>query len=88
MVWCARCLLQPRTHAWMLALPCPCRWCVQYGLLPREEAEAWVLEQAQVRYARAVGGTAGNEHALFLCAMSAAQHSRHSTRCLASQPGH
>ena len=25
------------------------RWCVQHGLLPRAQAEAWVLEQAQVR---------------------------------------
>ena len=24
------------------------RWCAQHGLLPREEAEAWVVEQAQV----------------------------------------
>lgn len=25
------------------------RWCVQYGLLSQEDAEQWVLEQAQVR---------------------------------------
>lgn len=42
------------------AAACPPRWCVQYGLLPREEAEAWVLDQAQVRQGRA-GGLGGPE---------------------------
>ena len=57
---------------------------MQYGLLPREEAEAWVLEQAQVRHARAVGGTAGNEHALY-CARCL-QHSTQGTWRGASPP--
>ena len=32
------------------------RWCAQHGLLPREEAEAWVVEQAQVGGLGRVGG--------------------------------
>lgn len=31
------------------------RWCAQHGLLPREEAEAWALEQAQVGRSGAAG---------------------------------
>ena len=58
MGWCTALHCRP-TVPQPDALPCAplCRWCVQHGLLPREEAEAWVLQQAQVR--RGGGGLSG-----------------------------